>query len=240
MSEIIVERHEGWAEIVFNRPERRNAIDLAFAQQFLAALEGLNGDENLRAVVLSGAGGFYCSGLDLKAFVPPPPWREEFNVIWRGVHTALIDSPKALIVALQGGAINGGAALAFAGDLVVAGRSSFIQVGELQLGMPIPYNTSWLVLKHGEAAALRFCMMADRVGAEDLLRLGIATEIVEEAAAPARAREIAARIAGWPAAPLGVAKRGVRATARRMSAADFFELAAAPAALRNFAPQKVS
>lgn len=215
MSEVLLEQHAGWAELTLNRPERRNAVNLPMARALRDALRALAGQDDLRAVVVAGAGGAFCSGLDLKEFNtdPPPSWRPEFNQLWEEVHVALMESPLTLITALQGGAINAGAALALAGDLMVAGRSAFVQVGEAQFGMPAPRNVSWLVLRHGEAAAMRLCLLADRVGADDLLRLNLASEMADDEQVLPRARALAGRLAGFPVGGL----RGIKAAVRRTS-----------------------
>ena len=91
-------RHDGWAELVLNRPERRNAIDGLLADALLAQLSALNADDTLRAIVLRGAGGALCSGLDLKAFnaEPPPEWLPRFAPTWHAVHLALLQCPQVL------------------------------------------------------------------------------------------------------------------------------------------------
>ncbi|MEI7447316.1 MAG: enoyl-CoA hydratase/isomerase family protein, partial [Burkholderiales bacterium] len=116
-------RHDGWAEVVLNRPERRNAIDGTLAQDLQAALDAVREDASLRAVVLRGAGGSFCSGLDLKAFgaTPRPDWVADFPARWRRMHATLASLDAVLLVALERHAINGGAALAIAGDLAVCG-----------------------------------------------------------------------------------------------------------------------
>ena len=239
MSEVIVERHDGWAEIIFNRPERRNAVNEAVATQFRDSLKALIPDPDVRAIVVSGAGGAYCSGLDLKAYENGPPSQAHRDA-WDETHLLLLTCPKVLVTALQGGAINAGAALALSGDLLVAGRLAFIQVGEAQFGMPVPINAAWLVLRHGEATAMRFCLMADRVGAEELLRLGVASEVVDDAEVPSRARAIAARIAGFPESGVYGAKAAVRGTSVRMGAADWFAPARAASPLNPFTPTRVT
>ena len=242
MAEIIIERHGAWAEIIFNRPERRNAINLGFAVLFRNAMHALNAEPELRAIVLSGSGGAFCSGLDLKEFnvQPPPPWRAEFGTAWDDVHMALMESPKVLITAVQGGAINGGAALALAGDLTVCGRSAYLLVGEAQFGMPVPRNVSWLVLKHGEAVAMRFALLAERVGADDLLRLGVATEVVDDTQVLARARAIAERIGSFPAQGVCNTKAAIRNTASRAGALQWYRPALDAFPNKPFAPAKVA
>ena len=154
---VLLVRHEGWAEIVLNRPQRRNAIDGVLADDFFNALVTAQADPSLRALVLRGEGGALCSGLDLKAFnaEPRPAWVPGFNARWREVHVALASTQKVLLVALERYAINGGAALAIAGDVLVCGRTATLQIGEIRLGMAAPLNLAWLLMRHSEAVAPR-------------------------------------------------------------------------------------
>ena len=216
--------HDGWAELVLNRPERRNAIDGHLADALLAQLTALNGNDAVRAIVLRGEGGALCSGLDLKAFnaEPPPDWLPRFANTWHAVHLALLQCPQVLVVALERFAINGGAALAIAGDLLVVGQGAFLQVAEVQIGMAAPKNLAWLALRHGEALAARLTLLGDRWDADQLQRSGIASEVVADDQVVARACAIAERIAGFPPqGPLRI-KSGLRAASLRMAATDWF------------------
>jgi enoyl-CoA hydratase/carnithine racemase len=221
---VLLNRHDGWAEIVLNRPDRRNAIDGALADGLLAALQQAQADPALRALVLCGAGGALCSGLDLKAFgaSPPPPWVAGFGARWRAVHVALAATRQVLLVALERYAINGGAALALAGDVLVCGRGAYLTVGEIRIGMAAPNNLAWLVLRHSEAVAARVALLGERLDADTLLRLGIATEVVDDQAVLARCRERAAEIGAWPADAVLRIKSTLRAASLRTTPADWF------------------
>jgi enoyl-CoA hydratase/carnithine racemase len=228
MSAAIVERHDGWAELVLNRPERKNAIEGTLAEDFRAALAELNADESIRAIVMRGAGGAFCSGLDVKAFNtdPPPAWGPTFRSTWDEVHCLLIESPKVIVGALERYAINGGAALAIACDLLVAGKSAYVQVGEIRIGMAAPKNIAWLALRFGEAAAARICLLGDKLDAERLLREGIASEIAEDDQVVARACALAAQIAAYPPNGVPRIKTALRAASAGMRPRDWFEYAA--------------
>lgn len=224
-TEVLCHHHDGWAELVLNRPERRNAIDGGLADALLAHLTRLNADTSVRAVVLRGAGGSLCSGLDLKAFNadPRPEWLPRFAATWHAVHLALLRCPQVLVVALERHAINGGAALALAGDLLVVGQGAYLQVAEVQIGMAAPKNIAWLALRHGEALAARLTLLGDRWDADQLLRNGIASEVTADDQVADRACAIARRIAGFPPqGPLRI-KSALRAASLRMQATDWFD-----------------
>lgn len=219
-SPVLLQRHAGWAELVLNRPARRNAVDMSLARALGDAIETLAADDSVRAVLLRGADGAFCSGLDLQALQAEPGGLAAFAPVWERVHLGLLHSRKAWIVALERHAINGGAALALAGDLLVCGAGAFLQIGEVRLGMAAPRNADWLALRHAEAVAARLCLLGDRVPAPELLRLGIATELVDDAEVLDRARGLAATIGGFPADGVAAIKGGMRAaTMRRASGA---------------------
>lgn len=218
-SPVLLQRHAGWAEVVLNRPARRNAVDMSLARALGDAIETLAADDSVRAVLLRGADGAFCSGLDLQALQAERGGLAAFAPLWERVHLGLLQSRKAWIVALERHAINGGAALALAGDLLVCGAGAFLQIGEIRLGMAAPRNADWLALRHSEAVSARLCLLGDRVPAPELLRLGIATELVEDAEVLDRARGLAATIGGFPADGVAAIKGGMRAATRRMASA---------------------
>jgi enoyl-CoA hydratase/carnithine racemase len=230
---VLLERHEGWAEVVLNRPERRNAIDGALADGLLEAMAAVQADASIRAVVLRGAGGAFCSGLDLTAFnaTPRPDWVAGFAAHWRRLHIALASLRPVLLVALERYAINGGAALALAGDLSVCGEGAFLQVAEIRLGMPAPNNLAWLRMRHPESVAARLVLTGDRVGAAELLRLNVVTEVVADAAVLDRCRERAAAIAAFPAEGVARIKPALRASSLGGSAEDWFARFASPSSV---------
>ena len=220
--------HGGWAELVLNRPERRNAIDGDLGMALAGALRALDTDDAVRAILLRGAEGSFCSGLDLKAFRadPPPEWLPKFNVIWRAVHTALYDCRKPIIAALERFAINGGAALALAADLLVAGETAFLQVGEVRMGMRAPFNIAWLRLRHPESIAAKLALTGRRFTGPELTGMGVAHTCVPDAEVLVRAQEMANELASYPAGAVMGAKAAIRAY-NDTSASAWFDKAAA-------------
>ena len=206
--------HGGWAELIMNRPERKNAITGPMGIAMAECLARVNEDESIQALVLRGAGGAFNSGLDLKEFNadPSPDWLPEFQHIWRGAHRALFDCQVPIIGAMERYAINGGAALALACDLLIVGRESFLQVGEVQIGMAAPYNMAWLALRHPEAVAARLAMVGRRHSGETLRNMGVAYDCVEDADVLKTATELAAAMSEYPVGGTRKIKAGVRAT----------------------------
>jgi enoyl-CoA hydratase len=118
--------------VTIDRPETRNAVNLAVAEGIAAALDRLDGDEGLRCGVLTGAGGTFCAGMDLKAFVAG----ERPHVEGRGF-AGIVQGPprKPLIAAVEGWALAGGFEVALACDLLVAARDARFGIPEVKRGL---------------------------------------------------------------------------------------------------------
>lgn len=203
MSEPLVLRtdRDGVAIIELHRPHRKNAIIAPMLDELAAHVAAASAADSVEVVLLCGAGGAFCSGLDLTEYNadPPPAWLPAASTSLRAAHTALGACPKPVVVALERYAINGGAAFALAGDLVVAGRDAWLQVGEARLGMNAPMNLAWLVARYPMATVLQIVLPGARLTGADLLRLGIAHEVVDDGQVRARAEALAAEIASFPA-----------------------------------------
>ena len=202
-----------WGEVMLNRPERKNAITGPFGEQLADALEELQQDQQVQALLLHGAGGAFCSGLDLNAFnaEPEPVWVAGFQASWRRAHNALFNCNKPIIGALERYAINGGAALAIACDYLIAGEQAFLQVGEVQIGMAAPYNMAWLNLRHSERVIAEVTLIGDRLPAAELVRLGLVNESVADDQVLLTARALCQRFADFPVGTPQKIKIGMRA-----------------------------
>ena len=193
-------RAGGVAEIVLNRPARRNAVTGPLAEHLHAEIVAATEDDDVAVLLLRGAGGAFCSGLDLGEFRadPPPDWMPAFSGLWLNVHAALYDCPKPIVAALERFAINAGSALALAADLLVAGEQAFLHVGEIQMGMAAPMNMAWLRLRHPESVTARLAIVGRRYTGAELERMGVASEVTADDEVLGRARELSATIAGYP------------------------------------------
>ena len=179
--------------ITIDRPEARNAVNLTVAEGIAAALDRLDSDAELRVGILTGAGGTFCAGMDLKAFVAG----ERPYVAERGF-AGIVQGPprKPIIAAVEGWALAGGFEIALACDLIVAARDARFGIPEVKRGLVaaggalirlprrIPYHV-----------AMELALTGDPVGAERAYELGIASRLTEPGEALAVARELAATIA---------------------------------------------
>ena len=221
---VFATREGGVAEIVLNRPARRNAVTGPLAQRLHAEIVAATEDDEVAVLLLRGAGGAFCSGLDLGEFRhdPPPDWMPDFSGLWLDVHAALYDCPKPIVAALERFAINAGSALALAADVLVAGEQAFLHVGEIQMGMAAPMNMAWLRLRHPESVASRLAIVGRRYAGPELAAMGVAAETVDDAGVLDRARELSATIAGYPPQGVRAIKRTIGGGRPATSGRDWF------------------
>ena len=131
-SSVIVEREGAVLVVTINRPQARNAIDRATSEAIAAAMDLLDADASLTLGILTGAGGHFCSGMDLKAFLRG----ERVELPGRGL-AGLIETPtrKPLIAAVEGYALAGGCEIALACDLIVAAEDAQFGIPEVRRGL---------------------------------------------------------------------------------------------------------
>ena len=131
ISEVLVEQRDRVLLITINRPEAKNSVNGAVSQGLAAAMDRLDDDAGLSVGVLTGAGGTFCAGMDLKAFA-----RGE-NVAIKGRGLGFTERPpvKPLIAAVEGYALAGGTELALATDLIVASREAVFGIPEVKRGL---------------------------------------------------------------------------------------------------------
>lgn len=179
--------------VTIDRPEARNAVNLAVAEGIAAAMDRLDADDALRAGILTGAGGTFCAGMDLKAFVagerPYVGDRGFAGITQRAAR-------KPLIAAVEGWALAGGFEVALSCDLIVAANDARFGIPEVKRGLVaaagallrlprrIPYHL-----------AMELALTGEPIGAERAAELGIVSRLTGPAEALDGARELAALIA---------------------------------------------
>jgi enoyl-CoA hydratase len=211
-SPVRVERPgHGVLVITLDRPAKRNAVDGHTSRAVAAALDELDTDPDLAVGVLTGAGGTFCAGMDLKAFLDG----DAPEVPGRGFG-GLTQAPpvKPLIAAVEGYALAGGCELVLACDLVVAAEDATFGLPEVGLGL-IAGSGGLLRLPHRvpRAVATELALTGDRFGAADAHRWGLVNRVVAPGTALEAAVELAERVARN--APLALA-----ATKRLLAASD--------------------
>jgi len=202
--EIVVQDHV--ATLTLNRPEAMNSIDPEMREQLHAAWKRIKEDDDIRVVILTGAGEkAFCTGSALKKTMPP---KESFAELTFGRATsdhllAGLDTDKPLICAVNGYAMGGGMELALACDIRVASDNAVFALSEVRIGsIPGAGGTQRLPRAIGSSNAMLMLLTGDRVDAAEALRIGLVSKVVcREELLPA-AQEIARRIA--QNAPLSV------------------------------------
>jgi enoyl-CoA hydratase len=190
---ILTETRDGVLIITINRPDARNAVNGAVASGMAAALDRLDAEDDLRVGVITGAGGYFSAGMDLKAFVQgESPYADDRG--FAGITQRAAKKP--LIAAVEGFALAGGFEVALACDLIVASREarfgipevkrSLVAAGGALLRLPtrIPYHQ-----------AMELALTGDPIGAERAYEIGVVNRLAEPGAALDTALELAAAIA---------------------------------------------
>ncbi len=191
--EVLVERRGAVQVITINRPEARNALNGAVAAGIRDAADELDADGDLRAGVLTGAGGTFSSGMDLKAFLQG----ETPSFPGRGLCGITQTPPrKPLIGAAEGWALAGGFELLLACDLVVAGASARFGVPEVKRALVAGAGGALLLAQRiPRALALEMLLTGDPVDAPRAAEMGLVNRVVEDGRALAAAVELAEKIA---------------------------------------------
>jgi enoyl-CoA hydratase len=199
--EVLVERRGAVQIITINRPQARNALDAAVARGIADAVDELDASDDLRAAVLTGAGGFFSAGMDLKAFL-----RGETPAIpGRGLCGITVTPPrKPMVAAVEGGALAGGFELVLACDLVVAGRTARFGVPEVTRSLVAAAGAALLLPQRiPRAVALELLLTGAPVDAERAVAVGLVNRVVDDGGVLEAALELATAIAGN--GPLAVA-----------------------------------
>jgi enoyl-CoA hydratase len=190
---VLTEVTDGVGVLTLNRPEAKNAVDLATTEALAAAVDEFEARDDVAVLVLTGAGGTFCAGMDLKAFARG----ERPRIEGRGF-AGLTEAPpvKPLIAAVEGWALAGGCELVLTADLVVAARDARFGIPEVKRGL---FAAGGGVLRLAKALpyqrAMEMALTGDPLPAEEAHRFGLVNVLTEPGGALAGARELAARIA---------------------------------------------
>ncbi|MBS0221916.1 MAG: crotonase/enoyl-CoA hydratase family protein [Proteobacteria bacterium] len=219
---ILVECNGPVTTIVINRPQARNALDNEAAHALAAALHEFEADATARVAVLTGAGGAFCAGADLKELGGGTDYFP-----WAGSDEGPLRAPltKPVIAAIEGHACAGGLGVALFCDIRIVDETATFGVFSRRWGVPMSDGTTVRLPRIvGQGRALDMLLTGRAVGADEAIAIGLATRKVARSTTRAEAEKLAAEIASFP--PIAM-------TSDRQSAYESFDRAQAAAIRRE-------
>jgi 2-(1,2-epoxy-1,2-dihydrophenyl)acetyl-CoA isomerase len=218
MDEVLTIEAIGATRIVtIQRPQARNALTRDVLAKAKQALDDASSDAAVRCVILTGAGDHFCSGADLRQnILDDPNLMDHLDVYmdaFHGLVKSVVRCDKPTIAMIDGSAVGFGADLAFACDLRVMSDRAYVQEKFVKIGlMPDGGGTFWLPRLVGTARAIQMILLAEKVDAQELLRLGVVAAVT----APASLREttlaMARQIEAGPPLAFAAVKRSLYAS----------------------------
>lgn len=214
---LLVERAGAITTITLNRPEARNAIDMAMRQELIAALDEIEGDAAARVVILTGAGGHFCAGGDVKSMRARRSTAAEGRARVESLNRMvlrLVDFPLPTLAMVDGYAVGAGTNLALCCDLVVA--SDRARFGELfnKIGLVPDGGGTWLLPRLvGLPRAKELIFTGEVFDAAEAARIGLVNRVVPAAELAGVTRRLAETIAAGPPTVLRLAKHMVNRAA---------------------------
>jgi len=217
---LLVERHGPIVILTMNRPEVRNAFSPSMLGRMADAWDEIDGDPDVRVAILTGAGGTFCAGADLKAMRSQPEPGDEYarrlrdnaEMAWKALlrHYRL---RKPLIAAVEGYAVAGGTEILQATDIRVAGEGAIFGVTEVRRGLfPLGGSTVRLRRQIPYTKAMEILLTGDNLTAAEALDLGLIGRVVPDGQALDEALKIADRIARNGPLAVQAIKRSVQET----------------------------
>jgi 2-(1,2-epoxy-1,2-dihydrophenyl)acetyl-CoA isomerase len=221
VSDILLARREAGVQwLTLNRPDRKNSISPELRDELLSALDEARTDDEIRCVVVTGAGDAFCSGVDLgrskvtegasKGERARPDLRAIREAMKRGMQRvirAIWELDKPVVASVNGVAAGGGAQLALVCDLVIASeRARFIEIF-VKRGLAVDSGGGWLLPRLvGLAKAKELVFFGDPIGAADALAAGLVNKVVPAGELEAATRDWAERLARGPTRSIGASK----------------------------------
>jgi len=164
------------------RPESRNALTVPVVRALRDAVNAAAEDDDVRCVVVTGAGGHFCAGADLRANMADPDvmaHAKEHIEDFHGLVRAIVRCPKPTIAMVDGAAVGFGADIALACDFRVVSDRAYLQEKFVGIGlMPDGGGTFWLPRLLGTARAMQMCLLAEKLDGKKLHELGLAVDAV--------------------------------------------------------------
>ncbi|MDD2857133.1 MAG: enoyl-CoA hydratase-related protein [Candidatus Nanopelagicales bacterium] len=212
--EVLYDVRNGVAVLTLNRPERRNAFTMTLIHRWADLLEAANADDAVRAIVVTGAGGAFCAGIDLDVLASLDPsalTRRDFltDEVHR-VARAVERSDKPIIAAVSGAAVGAGMDMALMCDMRIVGPSTSFAASYVRLGLvPGDGGCYYLPRLVGVAKALELLLTGDAVSGTEAAALGLANHVVADDEVLPFTVALAERIAAQPPISVKLIRRTV-------------------------------
>ena len=205
--ELLVEVTDGVATLTMNRPERRNALTPTMLEALAESLAKAEAYHSIRCVVITGAGGAFCAGGDVKAMaegsggdVPFDARVHQQRLNQRAVSGRLFEMPKPTIAAITGAAAGAGLGIALACDLRYATPNLVMTTAFAKVGLAGDYGTTWFLTRLvGPSRAKEMFFFSKRIDAERAETLGLVNDILPEEGFAEAVAERARALASGPA-----------------------------------------
>lgn len=224
--DLLVSLDDGVLTLTFNRPEARNALSPAMIIRLGEELREAELNPDVGAIVLTGAGGAFCAGGDVKAMaaghqpgrpVDPVLRMERQRIDHRATSLRLYQMSKPTLAAIPGPAAGAGFSFALACDMRIAANSAIMTTAFAKVGLTGDYGGTYLLTQIvGTAKARELYMLADRIDMGEAHRLGLVNWVVPAAELEAQTKAVARRLADGPRLALGLIKdnlnRALKAT----------------------------
>jgi enoyl-CoA hydratase len=207
-----IERAEGIATLTLNRPEKRNALSRALRDAIVAALDDLEKDEGVRAVLLTGNGPVFCAGFDRDELAHGD--MAEVFADANAYHRRVFTFGKPLVAVVNGPALGGGCDLAAMCDLRLAAETAVFGQPQVRLGIPAAYDLIRTVI--GGGAAREMCLTGRPYPAAEALAIGLVQRVVAAEELRETAVTLGREIATLPGGATATIKRGFVARQPRL------------------------
>jgi 2-(1,2-epoxy-1,2-dihydrophenyl)acetyl-CoA isomerase len=198
-----LERRDGVGWIELNRPDALNAWNKQFGLDLHAAVMEVAGDDEVRAVVITGAGRGFSSGADLKAgFDPTPEGHPDVTTALKRYHEIMLairTMPKPVLAGVHGAAVGIGCSLALCADLIVAEESAYFLLAFVNIGLvPDGGSSLYIPARAGFSRAAEMALLGEKVSATDAERWNLINRVVPDGELKPSVEALATRLAAGP------------------------------------------
>ncbi|EKT57223.1 2-(1,2-epoxy-1,2-dihydrophenyl)acetyl-CoA isomerase PaaG [Providencia burhodogranariea] len=216
---ILTKQENGVLTITLNRPDKLNSFNDEMHQQLSEALKIAEREDTVRCLVITGSGRGFCAGQDLNdrnvsIGTETPDLGYSVETFYNPLIRRLIALPKPIICSVNGVAAGAGAAIALAGDIVIAAKNANFIQSFCRLGLVPDSGGSWFLPQlAGHARAMGMALLGDKISAEQALQWGMIWQVTESDALASTVNTLAQHLATQPTYGLGLIKKAIYSAA---------------------------